>query len=212
LEPATEPLTLAVTSAVDLRHRLIPPVAPDAQLCCIGPVPVFVTAPHPADPLTLGRQITTRVRTAIDHGDPQKWILGMNHPDAVLMPSPSVFVSNLGLLATPPTPSGIQITASRFLATYSGPIPLIFVSTTSGLLTLDLVYNRSFLTDQQMTDLADGIESTLGSSTRGSGVKGRNEITKARESPSMLVTSSKAAPKSNLFNYGGMFIPCRWRE
>jgi hypothetical protein len=50
--------------------------------------------------------------------------------------------------------------------------PLIFVSTTSGLLTLDLVYNRSFLTDQQMTDLADGIESTLGSSTRGSGNKG----------------------------------------
>jgi NRPS condensation-like uncharacterized protein len=75
LEPATEPLTLAVTCSVDLRHRLIPPVAPDAQLCCGGIVTVFVTTPHPADPLALGGQITTQLHTAIDHGEPKKFIL-----------------------------------------------------------------------------------------------------------------------------------------
>jgi hypothetical protein len=37
------------------------------------------------------------------------------------------------------------------------------VSTTDGRLTLDLIYNRSVLTDQQMTNLANGIKSTLGS-------------------------------------------------
>lgn len=34
------------------------------------------------------------------------------------------------------------------------------------------VYDRSFLTDQQMTDLADGIESTLGSALSCWGVVG----------------------------------------
>ncbi|MGH3721377.1 MAG: phthiocerol/phthiodiolone dimycocerosyl transferase family protein [Pseudonocardiaceae bacterium] len=166
LEPATEPITLALTSSVDLRHRLIPPVAPDAQLCCVGLVSVFVATPRSADPLVLGRQITTQVHTAIERGDPQKRILAGSHLEAILMPSTSVGVTNLGQLATPPTPSGIQVTASRVLTTSPGPIPLVFVNTTGGRLTLDLVYNRSFLTDQQMTDLADGIESTLGSVAR----------------------------------------------
>jgi phenolphthiocerol/phthiocerol/phthiodiolone dimycocerosyl transferase len=163
LEPATEPLTLAIASPVDLRDRLTPPLAPDAQLCCIGRVWVFVTTPHPADPLALGRQIITQLHTAIGNGDPQKWILAKNHLDAVLMPPTSVGISDLGRLPTPPTPRGIRVTASRALGTYPGPIPLIFVSITGGRLTLDLVYDRSLLTDQQMTDLANGIELTLGS-------------------------------------------------
>jgi hypothetical protein len=162
LEPATEPITLAVASSVDLRHRLTPLVAPDAQMCCAAGVLAFVTAAHPADPLALGQQITTRVHTAIDNGDPQKWIMAMSHPGAVLRPSMSVIVSNLGWLATPPTPSGIQVTAYRVLCASPGSIPLIFVNTTGGRLTLDLIYDRSFLTDQQMKDLADGIESILG--------------------------------------------------
>jgi phenolphthiocerol/phthiocerol/phthiodiolone dimycocerosyl transferase len=163
LEPATEPITLAVKSPVNLRRRLIPPITPNAQLSCLGGVTVFVTAPHPADALALGRQITTQIHTAIDNGDPQKWILARNHSDAILKPSTSVTVSNLGRLATPPTPSGIEITASRFLTTFPEPIPLIIAHTASGRLTLDLVYDRSFLTDQQMADLANGIEITLGS-------------------------------------------------
>jgi hypothetical protein len=94
LELATEPITLAVSSPIDLRHRLSPSVAPDAQLCGASAVVVFVTAPHPADPLALGRQVTTRVHTAIDNGDPQKWVTAMSHPDLVLRPSTSAIVSS----------------------------------------------------------------------------------------------------------------------
>lgn len=163
LEPATEPMTLSVASPVDLRDRLTPALAPDAQLCCVGRVWVFVTTSHPADPFALGRQIITQLHTAIGNDDPQKWILAMNHLNAVLMSPTSVGISDLGRLATPPTPSGIQVTASRVLATYPGSMPLIFANSTGGRLTLDLVYHRSFLTDQQMTNLANDIESTFGS-------------------------------------------------
>ncbi|MBV9010704.1 MAG: hypothetical protein JO272_01425 [Pseudonocardiales bacterium] len=161
LEPATEPLTLALTSTVNLRDRLIPPLAPDAQLCCSGVVPVFVTTPHPADPLALGRQITTQLYTAIDRCEPQKFILAWNRLNAVLRPPTSVAISNLGQLDTPPTPPGIQVTANRFLGPVPGSVPLIWTHITDGRLTLDLGYNRSFLTDQQMTNLANGIRSTL---------------------------------------------------
>jgi hypothetical protein len=163
LERATEPITLAISLPVDLRDRLTPPLAPDAQLSCVGRVWVSVTTPHPADPLMLGRQIITRVHTAIGNDDPQKSIVAMNHLNTVRMPPTSVVISDIGRLATPPTPSGMQVTANRVLIAYPGPTPLIIVSITGGRLTLDLVYNRSFLIDQQMTDLANGIELTLGS-------------------------------------------------
>jgi phenolphthiocerol/phthiocerol/phthiodiolone dimycocerosyl transferase len=165
LEPATEPLTLAVTSPVDLRDRLIPPVAPDAELCCSGVVTVLVTTPHPADPLALGRQITTQGYTALDHCEPQKWILARSRLNTPLMLPASVGISNLGQLATPPTPPGIQVTVNRFLGAAPRSFPAIAVSITDGRLTLDLGYNRSFLTDQQMTNLANGITSTLAHAT-----------------------------------------------
>lgn len=158
LKPATEPITLAVGSGVDLRHRLIPPVAPDAQQCCASGVSVLVTAPHPTDLIALGRQITTRVHAAINNSDPQKLILAMKHLNAFVTAPASIGVTNLGQLAIPPTPSGIRVIANRILGPSKGSIPLIYVNTTDGRLTLDLAYNRSFLTDQQMTDLANGIE------------------------------------------------------
>lgn len=165
LEPATEPLALALTFTVNLRDRLIPPVAPDAQLWCVGVVWVLVTTPRPADPLALGRQITTQVHAAIDHGDPQKWVLARNRLNALLIPPTSVVITNLGRLDTPPTPRGIQVIANRVLSSAPGSIPLILASTTDGRLTLDLCYNRSFLTDQQMANLANGITSTLAHAT-----------------------------------------------
>ena len=163
LKPADEPITLAVACPVDLRRRLIPPVALNAQLCCVGRVSVYVSASHPADPRALGQQIMAQVRAAIENGDPEKWVLAMNHGDAIAIPPPSVVVSNLGRLATPPTPSEIQVVACRFLTAYPGPIPLIFVNTTGSRLTLDMVYDRSFLTDQQMSLLSDDIKRTLNS-------------------------------------------------
>ena len=164
LKPADEPITLAVACPVDLRRRLIPPIALNAQLCCVGRVSVYVSTSHPADPRVLGRQIMAQVRAAIDNGDPEKWILAMNHGgDAIAIPLPSVVVSNLGRLATPPTPSKIKVVACRVLTAYPGPIPLIFVNTTKSRLTLDMVYDRSFLTDQQMSLLGDDIKSTLNS-------------------------------------------------
>ncbi|MBF6327701.1 phthiocerol/phthiodiolone dimycocerosyl transferase family protein [Nocardia transvalensis] len=153
---------IAFMFPVDLRSRLRPALRPDAQLLSVGPIHTVVATTEQPDAIDLGRQITTQVRTAIDEALPQKSILAMKARDRSGPETlPSMTISNLGRLDTPPLPPGAGLRAVRFGTTFPQPSPILFASSTDGRLDLDLVYDRTYFTDEQMTGLTAGIQAGL---------------------------------------------------
>lgn len=137
------PLPVALCIPVDLRHRLDPPIAPDAQLCCALPCVVTVPVDVEDDPVEVGRRLGAQLRAAIDRAEPQRTLLALCLDPAP--PPPMTFmVSNVGVVENPVLPEGMRVTGSHFAATLPGPVPGMFVATVGGRLTLDVVYDRAF--------------------------------------------------------------------
>ncbi|MFG1791233.1 hypothetical protein [Nocardia sp. NPDC049149] len=153
--------TISITFLVDLRSRLQPPLRPDDELLAIGYAMAVVSTAQ-ADSVEYAREIATQLKASVDQGLPQRLILALNtEPDQPTPGMASMAVSNLGLLDTPPLPTGAELRSVRFGTTVPQPSPFLFASTTDGQLELDLVYDRTYFTDEQMAQFVTGIRTGL---------------------------------------------------
>ncbi len=147
---------------VDLRSRVQPRLRPDTELLSIGMLVAEVDPTEPVDSAELGRRISAQLTAGLDNALPQKGIVALKAPDAIPPQAhAAMLISNLGVVEAPPLPTGTELRSIRFGTTHPHPSPLLFASTTDGRLELDLVYDRTYFTDEQMTRLADGIHQRL---------------------------------------------------
>ncbi|MFJ8911111.1 chromosome condensation protein [Amycolatopsis sp. NPDC102389] len=157
-EDGPRPVTFCIP--VDLRARLDPPIAPDAQLC--GALPTLVTVPVAADdePLDVGQRVAAELLAGLGRDEPQRVLLARCLTPAP--PPPMTFmVSNIGVVEDPVLPEGLRVTGSRFAATLHGPVPAMFVTTVSGRLTVDVVYDRAFHNSGEIGEVMASVEATL---------------------------------------------------
>ncbi len=157
---------IAIAFPVDLRPRLRPQLPADAQLLSIGVGYAVVSSSGNADVLELARRITTQLKAGIDLALPQRTLLARGSFD---FPSPlpmTTSISNLGELDPPTLQAGAELRSIRFGTTVPHPVPILFAATTDGHLGLEIVYDRTYFTDEQMTDLTDGIRCELGRSAQ----------------------------------------------
>ncbi|MGY2062882.1 hypothetical protein ACW9HQ_49025, partial [Nocardia gipuzkoensis] len=75
-------------------------------------------------------------------------------------------ISNLGELDPPTLPAGTELRSIRFGTSVPAPFPILFAATTDGHLGLEIVYDRTYFTDEQMTELAADIRVGLGRSAQ----------------------------------------------
>ncbi|KZB86516.1 phthiocerol/phthiodiolone dimycocerosyl transferase family protein [Amycolatopsis regifaucium] len=157
---ADGPLPVTLCVPVDFRERLVPPLDADAQLC--GALPCTVTVPVAADdePLKVGLRVTTELRAALDRDEPQRALLAQCHAPAPPPPM-TIMVSSIGAIRDPVLPEGLRVTGSRFAATLNGPVPGMFVSTMSGRLTIDVVYDRAFHHPAAIGEFVASVETIL---------------------------------------------------
>ena len=73
----------------------------------------------------------------------------------------TIMVWNIGEVGDPVLPDGLRVTGSRFAATLNGPVPRMFVSTTSGRLALDVVFDRAFHNAGEIAAVMASVEDTL---------------------------------------------------
>ncbi|WP_254896793.1 chromosome condensation protein [Amycolatopsis sp. Hca4] len=157
-DTAVRPVTLSVP--VDFRRRLAPPIDPDAQLCAALPCLVTVSAAATDDPVDIGLRVAAELRAAIRRAEPQRTLLAQ-----CLVPAPpppmTFLVSNLGVREYPELPGDLSVTTSRVAATLPGPVPAVFAVTVNGELALDVVYDRAFHDDSEVSAVAASVETTL---------------------------------------------------
>lgn len=156
------PLPVSPAFAVDLRSRVVPPIAPDAQFCCVARL-VCATPVHADDqPVEVGRRIGTQLREALDRDEIQRRIVAQRLAGRPLPIAPMSFVvSNIGLVEDYPLPDGLRVTDSRWATTSRGPVPTLLGSTAGGRLTLDLVYDTAFHRADVIDEVAKHFEVAL---------------------------------------------------
>ncbi|ANN16122.1 chromosome condensation protein [Amycolatopsis orientalis] len=152
------PVTLRVP--IDFRERLVPPLDALAQLCGALPCTVTVSVAADDEPLKVGLHATSELRAVLERDEPQRALLAQRHSPAPPPPT-TIVVSNIGEAGDPVLPDGLRVTGSRFATTLNGPVPGMFVSTTSGRLTLDVVFDRAFHNAEEIAEVMASVEATL---------------------------------------------------
>lgn len=159
---ATGPMLVSPALAVDLRPRVVPPIAPDAPFCCVARQVCSVRVDVDDQPLEVARQIGTQMQTALEQNQIQHRLLAQRLAGRPLpLPAISFLVSNIGIVDGYNVPDGLQVTNSRWVTTSRGPVPTLFGSTAYGRLNLDLVYDTAFLQADVMDDVAEHFEAAL---------------------------------------------------
>ncbi|MCM6773579.1 hypothetical protein NDR87_08865 [Nocardia sp. CDC159] len=152
---------IVLSFPIDLRPRLRPPLRPDAQLLAIGTVYAVIRPTASDDVTDLGRRIATQLTASLDLALPQRSLLQPQPLGASTLPTDTMSVSNMGLLDPPTLPTGLELRSLRFGTAVPQPTPILFAATTNGRLELDLTYDRTYFTDEQMTALTDGLHGRL---------------------------------------------------
>jgi hypothetical protein len=156
------PMPVSSAVAVDLRPRVVPPIAPDAPFCCVARQVCSVRVDAADQPVEVGRQIGTQLQTALEQNQIQHRLLAQRLAGRPLpLPPISFLVSNIGIVEDFHTPDGLRVTSSGFTTTARGPVPALFGATTHGRLNLDLVYDTAFLPADVMNDVAKNFEAAL---------------------------------------------------
>ncbi|TWP53916.1 chromosome condensation protein [Lentzea tibetensis] len=159
--PAVDgPLSIALCIPVDIRQRLVPPIEPDAQLCCALPAVVTVQADSCDDVVEVAKRFSVDLRAAVDRAEPQRTRLAVRLDQIAPPPPMTIMVSNVGVVESP-----AGVTESHFAATLRGPVPGLFVATVDGSLTMDLVFDRACQSPAVMGEVLASVESSLGALT-----------------------------------------------
>lgn len=156
------PMPVSPAFAVDLRPRVVPPIAPDAPFCCVARQVCAVRVDTDDQPVEVGRQIGTQLQAALEQNEIQRRLLAQRLAGRPLpLPPISFMVSNIGIVEDYQAPDGLRVTCSRWATTSRGPVPTLFGSTTHGRLNLDLVCDTAFLPAEVIDDLAKHFEAFL---------------------------------------------------
>ena len=156
------PMPVSAAFAVDLRPRVVPPIAPDAPFCCVARQVCLTDVDASDQPIEVGRRIGTQLREALERDEIQHRLLAQRLAGRPLpLPPISYMVSNIGVVDDYRVPDGLRVTDSRWATTSRGPVPTLFGSTAGGSLNLDLVYDTGFHRAEVIEDVAKHFEASL---------------------------------------------------
>ncbi|MFG2143190.1 condensation domain-containing protein [Streptomyces sp. NPDC048696] len=163
------PRWLGCMSPVDLRSRITPPLAREVMVPAVTSCLDVLEVSHDADPLALARQITENLHTSLDRGDfLHEMRLLPRVPEHPALLATSVIVTNMGRVAGPVTPPGLDVVDVRLVPArenyfpQAGRGPLMgCVTSFDGRLCVELPYSRACFTPRQMSEVRDSLHATL---------------------------------------------------
>nr|BAH02273.1 putative acyltransferase [Streptomyces platensis] len=165
LEATDAPLSLALASPVDFRHRVTPPLAEETLVLAAASFYDIVEVSPRADVRTLGRLVYDRLRAGVERGDPEREILAVRHffENPALLAA-SLVLTNLGRVADLVAPPGLELGGLRWIpvpenwSPEQGRGPLVVSAiTVEGRLALEVPYSPSCFGHRQ---IAEVVEST----------------------------------------------------
>ncbi|CAM5336287.1 phthiocerol/phthiodiolone dimycocerosyl transferase family protein [Streptomyces tanashiensis] len=160
---------LSFVSPVDLRARLTPALGRDVLIPAASWYLDVVDVPADGDLIELGRRITGQLRDAIERGEPARELQALPR----LLANPSVLTAslvmpNVGAVAGPPAPRGLEITDMRKFAISSKWVPeagagalVASPMTVYGRLSIEMPYSAKCFTPARMDEIHDHVLATL---------------------------------------------------
>ncbi|MEU7392653.1 phthiocerol/phthiodiolone dimycocerosyl transferase family protein [Streptomyces tanashiensis] len=160
---------LSFVSPVDLRARLTPALGRDVLIPAASWYLDVVDVPAGGDLIELGRRITGQLRDAIERGEPARELQALPR----LLANPSVLTAslvmpNVGAVAGPPAPRGLEITDMRKFAISSKWVPeagagalVASPMTVYGRLSIEMPYSAKCFTPARMDEIHDHVLATL---------------------------------------------------
>ncbi|MGW1073680.1 phthiocerol/phthiodiolone dimycocerosyl transferase family protein [Streptomyces sp. NPDC002537] len=160
---------LGCMSPVDLRSRVTPPLAREVMVPAVTSYLDVLEVAEDTDPLELGRQVVEHLHDAIERGDytHEARILGQVVRNPALLAT-TVIVTNMGRVATPPAPRGLDITDVRLIPVRDnyypqagrGPVMACVVSFGDSL-AIELPYSTECFGHEQIDEIRDGVHAAL---------------------------------------------------
>ncbi|WP_338492896.1 condensation domain-containing protein [Streptomyces sp. SJL17-4] len=160
---------LSFVSPVDLRARLTPALGRDVLIPAASWYLDVIDVPAGSDLIELGRRITGQLRDAIERGEPARELQAL--PRLLANPSvltASLVVPNVGSVAGPPAPRGLEITDMRKFAISSKWVPeagagalVASPMTVYGRLSIEMPYSAKCFTPARMDEIHDHVLATL---------------------------------------------------
>jgi hypothetical protein len=159
LRPRTGPAQVLCTSAVDMRRRLDPPIPDQVLLSAATTTSLRLVVDASAAPVDVGRDVHRQLRATVDSGAAAMELAAFAH--MIDEQPPSLVITNVGTIAEPALPEGLQVSGVRLLPL--GHVPMVFavVSRYRQCLNISLTYSRAWFTDLQIHELADRVSTTL---------------------------------------------------
>ncbi|MBD0746799.1 phthiocerol/phthiodiolone dimycocerosyl transferase family protein [Streptomyces sp. CBMA152] len=163
------PRSLGCMSPVDLRSRLTPPLAREVMVPAVTSCLDVLEVSHDTDPLALARQITDNLHTALDRGEYlHEMRLLPRVPEHPALLATSVIVTNMGRVAGPVTPPGLEVVDVRLVPARENYFPqagrgplMSCVTTFDGRIAIELPYSTACFTHRQMSEIRDSLHATL---------------------------------------------------
>lgn len=159
LEPPAGPARMLCTSAVDMRRRLQPPIPAEVLQSAATTTSIRLQVDASATPADIGHDLSRQLRADLDSGAAAMELAAF--PYMIDQHPPTLVITNVGAIAEPVLPEGLQISGMRLAPL--GHLPMIFavVSQYRQRLTIDLTYSRAWFTDTQIQNLATRTSMTL---------------------------------------------------
>ncbi|MEV8505713.1 hypothetical protein AB0368_12915 [Actinoplanes sp. NPDC051475] len=160
---------LSAFCTVDLRDLVTQPISREAMVPMVSWFRDLLDVPADADLVKLGHRFTTELRAGIQRGDAAMEMQALDrllkHPQ--LWPT-SLVLANVGKIAGPPSPQGLEIVdmtkfplSSRWIPD-AGEGPLLASPTTIyGRFSLEMPYSRQCFSTEQMDAIHDHIRNSL---------------------------------------------------
>ncbi|MFD8478557.1 protein kinase [Kitasatospora sp. NPDC059673] len=167
--PGEGPRTLGCLSPVDLRSRVTPPVPRELMIAAVtSHVQALDVAPD-SDPVELARTVTGGLRRSLEAGEPLLEVRIMPRvPEFPPLMAGTVIVTNMGAVAAPPMPEGLELLDVRLVPAreqyfpQAGRSPLMAcVTTFDGRLAMEFPYWTECFGEPFMTALRDEAQSAL---------------------------------------------------
>ncbi|MEV0641810.1 hypothetical protein AB0I77_44195 [Streptomyces sp. NPDC050619] len=163
------PATMTCYYPVDLRSRLDPPVPQEEFFCCVGAWMDLFDVPAPTGdgpPLDLAHAVASGLAGAFERNEMLLHTASLSrllaHP---MLLDLDVILSNLGVIARPVTPAGLDMTEFRFMSVARpGESGLVVAAhTMDGRLTLDFSYDTHMFSTARMHATLASARAALGS-------------------------------------------------
>lgn len=154
LDPVDGPLTLVMTSAVDMRRRVDPHI-PNSVLQSAASASYAIVDVAPGDDcLRLARDLSTQLTADLDQHGPELEIAAFPQVATHVPPVPiSLIVTNPGRVRPLATPDDLHVTGVRVVPTISGTLSAV-VSEYQGTLSIDFPFGYAWHDPRQIEHFA----------------------------------------------------------